>query len=120
MPPLTPTITEESTSIYQTELRDQNNVLVPALDSLILTFCTSKTQAPINGRTNQNILNLNNVTFVSGLITWNMQEADNAIVVGPDKGIFESHLATFDAKWNSGAARLTWIVEFLVEDLTKI
>ena len=110
-------INERSTTTYTVTLNDENGDPVPSLDSLTLTFCTGDSTI-INSRNAQNVLNLNNVVFTSGVIVWSMQQADNAIVDGTANP--EMHTATFDAVWNSGAGRKTWTAEFKVKDLAKI
>jgi len=111
-------VNELSTSKYTVTISDEDGDLITSLDSLELTFCTTVLATEINGRTDQDILNANNVVFSGGTITWSMQQADNAIIDGLVNP--EAHLATFDAKWNSGTARKTWTADFLVKNLAKI
>lgn len=113
-------INERSTTTYTVMLNDEdgNPVLTSAMVSLTLTFCTTTLGTEINGRTDQNILNANDVTYTDGAIVWDMQQIDNAIIDGAGENP-ELHLATFSAVWNTDK-RKTWTVEFQVTDLSKI
>lgn len=96
---------EKSTPIITFQLVDENGAGIPAsaLNSFELTYFNEKTNAVINNRLEQNVLNANNVTVdSSGNVTWVMQEADTVIVdtgaVGV--GVKESHIASFSWEYD--------------------
>ncbi len=74
-------IDEDTTPEYQVTLLDFDGVAIPDLDldTLVLTLCDEKTGTIINSRDAQDVLNMNNVTVVAGLVTWNLQAVDTAM-----------------------------------------
>jgi hypothetical protein len=79
---------------YTFTIRNKAGTIVTALTSLTLSLWIKGTPTPtyINSRNKQNVLNLNNVTFAGGVVTWSMQPADNALAGDAD----EIHLALFE------------------------
>ncbi len=89
-------ITEDTTPDYTATLLDKDGVVVPGsvLDSLLLTYFHEYTGAIINGRENQNVLQLNGVTVDElGKLTWTLSQADSAIL--DDALHQEPHVAQF-------------------------
>ncbi len=78
---------------YTFTIRDKAGVILTALTTLRLSLYIKGSAGPtyINSRQNQDVLNLNNVTFVAGIVTWSLQPADNAL--GGE--IDEVHVALF-------------------------
>jgi hypothetical protein len=76
------------------------------LTTLVLTLYAIKadgTDAIINSRTQQNVLNANNVTVdTTGLLTWVIQSADTTLV---EDLPFERHIALFEWTWPSGVGK---------------
>lgn len=115
-------VTEKSSSRYTATLLDEdgNPVGVSVMTSLRLWLRDVATQDYINSRENQNILNTNNVTFAAGVLTWELQPADN-IIVG--SGTPEEHEAVFYATWTdgSGGARArSWAVTINVTNYVPL
>jgi len=91
-------------NLYTATLKDETGtvILLASLASLVLTFRDKQTGQIINGRDTQNVLNTNNVTVhaTSGLLTWQMQPADNVIFdASISVGDVEKHIALF--KWQT-------------------
>lgn len=92
---------ELSSGVYTATLTDENGDAVPAsaINSLKLTLKDVDSGTIINSRDRQDVLNTNNVTVhaTSGLLTWTIQPADNAIVsASKADGDIERHLAVFE------------------------
>lgn len=94
---------ERTTPVYVATLFDQDGEPIAATD---LTTVTLKhydlaTLAVINGRDNQNILNVNDVTIdENGVLTWVLTTNDTVIV--QESNAEESHVALFRWTWASG------------------
>lgn len=96
------TFLQGSTATYTTTLTSDGSTPVAAasVNSLTMSLIDRRTRAVINSREDQNILNTNNVTLhaTSGLLTWEIQEEDTAIVNTTDPVQFqkdELHFAIF-------------------------
>lgn len=79
------TLDEGTTPIYSTVLKDENGVALTGLPftGVRLSYYSTLTGTIINSRTNQNILNANNVTIDgAGLLKWKLQEADVVLTDG--------------------------------------
>ena len=111
-------IEEKSNFKYTGTLKDEAGVLVTTLDSLTLTLYDEDSKNIVNSRNAQDILNANNGTFSSGVITFNGQPADST-PVDQTKGTVV-HRAMFDASWNAGAGRRPWEVRFIIRNLVKL
>lgn len=76
------------------------------LTTLLLTLYVVKadgTEAVVNGRNVQNILNANDVTVsAGGAIVWNVQVGDTTLVEAVP---FERHIALFEWTWPAGAGK---------------
>lgn len=98
-------INEGTTAIYTANLVDEAGVAIPLenIDILTLTLCNKNDFSIINNRSQQNILNNNDVTVDSnGLITWNMQPEDNVIVSSKiEYGHLETHIIFFEWEWDN-------------------
>lgn len=85
---------------------DQAGAAVPlaAVSAIALSLYDRLTGRVLNTRSRQNVLNTNNVTYhaTSGLLTWSVQPADNAIV--DDRLELETHIAEFSLTWTGGQA----------------
>lgn len=106
--PLELEINERSTFVYTAILKDEdgNPVELAAIDSLTLTIIEEESGDVVNSRNAQDVLNNNNVTLhaSTGLLTWNVQVLDTAIVnTETPYGSFETHIATFTIAWTDGA-----------------
>ena len=111
---------EAATSRYTTTLKDQDGTAIPgtSLDSLTLTFYDKVTNGIINSRDDQNILGANNGSVdAAGLLTWEMQAADNPIVDATRDR--ESHVALFKFGWDSGRVAYHE-AEIWCENLNKV
>jgi hypothetical protein len=109
-------VRERSTGSYTATLQDEagSPIALVSLTSLTLSLYDVNTGTVLNSRNNQNVLNLNNVTFgvTGGLLTWSVQAADNAVVGSRS---LERHRAVFEYTWASGAKRDWHRIELLVE-----
>ena len=99
-------VLEKTTQLYTANFVDETGVGIPSasLNTLTMTLYDAITNAAINARSTQNILNANNVTVSSsGLLTWTMQPNDNAIL---NAGLAqELHFALFQWTWTSGTSK---------------
>src|ERR1051325_7574916 len=100
---LTDPILEGSTKTYSVQLVDETGADLPSdvLLSLTLTYYDKDTLTVINARQDQDVLDGNDVTvIVDGLIEWNMQVEDTALV-DSRKGL-EAHIILLTWSWQSG------------------
>jgi len=112
---------ERSTHVYTATIKDENSVVVPAasLNTMTLTLYAERTGTIINSRSQQNILNANNVTISSGgVLVWTMQPADNAIVNSALS--VEPHIALFEWTYSSGTKYGKHQIRLMVENYTKV
>lgn len=94
-----------TTPRVQFTLRDEDGAVVPAasLTTLTMTLFDLKTRQYINNRSAVNALNANNVTVTSGgVVTYQMQAADNAIIGTQPDGTKQEHILQFRWTWSSG------------------
>lgn len=103
-------------------LKDETGAAVAsaAMSTMTLTLYNTRTGTILNSREAQNVLNANNVTMhaTSGLVTWTMQPADNAIEQpGRD---FEVHIGLFRMTWASGAKEFAHRVKLNVYNIGKM
>jgi hypothetical protein len=122
-------IREKSTPILTVgPLKDQNGDTINTLSALELTLYNKSNGVIINSRNAQNVLNLNNVTFSAGLITWNMQPLDNKVQVLTqvhDSDLSseewnEIHIALFRYEFNGGADQDYAQAQFYITNLNKV
>lgn len=91
-------IKEKTSQVYTATIKDDADIalILSRIDTMKLTLFSTHDLAVINSRSAQDVKNANNVTIhaTSGLLTWNMQPADNAIL---DNNLsFEQHRALFE------------------------
>lgn len=102
---------ERTACQYTCTIKDETGTAIPAasLTALTLTLEDVDTAAAINSRSAQNVLNANNVTVnSSGLLTWQIQPADMAIVGTVPHGSTELHRFTF--KYSYGSSLTAYVV----------
>jgi hypothetical protein len=100
---------------------DEDGVVIPGtlVTAATLTLYDQKTGAILNSRNQQNVNNANNVTIAdTGILSWTVQPADNAIVNG--KLPQELHVAVFDLRWDAGTSRSLHEVKILVNNIGKV
>jgi hypothetical protein len=90
-------IVEGTTPDYVVTLLDKKNqspIPASAFDSLTLTYFHEYTEEIINGRSEQNVLQLNGISVdESGVLRWVLTQADAVIL---DDGLHdEPHIASF-------------------------
>lgn len=92
------TVNEHASCRYTATLEDALGVAIPlaTIVTAVLTLTDVSTGAVINSRSDQDIKNANNVTIhaTSGLLTWSLQPADNAIATAGAE--YELHRAVFE------------------------
>ena len=115
-------INEGSTAKYTTTLKDEAGTVIPASAISVLTLTLSNVADGeiINSRNAQDALNANNVTIhaTSGLLTYTLQPEDTAIQDTTQD--YETHRATFQCTYNSGAGQSNWDVDFNIRNLSKV
>lgn len=117
-------INEGSTALYTIpQLQDEKSVpiLLADIDAITISLCNLVDGAEINGRTDQDALNNNNVIITtSGTLTFVLQPADTAIIdllLAMDA--IEVHRATFKMQFNS-VSFSNWDVDFNIRNLKKV
>ena len=99
-----------TTAVYSASLQDENlnPIASSSINTLTLTLYNEKDGEILGSRSQQTVLNTNNVTIATtaGTLTWIMQPADNEIVDATlHDGQFERHIALFEWFWNNGTRR---------------
>lgn len=109
---------ERSSGVVTATLVDETGAPVAkaGVTALTMTLYDAATNAIINSRKNQNVLDVNNVTMTAatGIVAWSVQPADMAMVSQLTR---ETHVAQFTAKWSGGAKEHTWKVLLPIENL---
>jgi hypothetical protein len=98
-----PTLLEATTAVYESQLIDETAMTVPSaeLGTLTLTLYDKLTKAIINGRSAQDIFNLNNgIISPSGMMTFTFQLGDT-IFINP-RFKYEHHIGLFLFTWFDG------------------
>lgn len=114
-------VNERTTALYTVTLKDESLTVIPASDlsALTITLYDQATGTILNSRNKQSCLNANNVTVdSSGLLTWQIQPADNAIIT--DSNPTEVHVALFEVKWHSDEFSANHEVEITVINLAQV
>lgn len=97
---------ERQSGDYECTVKDKSGNAIPLakVTALTLTLIDVGSGTVINSRDNQDVLNDNNVTLhaTSGLLTWDIRPADNAIVGTVCAGRTQRHRATFEIFWTDG------------------
>ena len=117
---MTVPIEERGTFLYEWDLIDQNNRVVPLamLETLTLTLYDKLTDDIINTREAQSILNVNDGTFNnSGHGSMTFGAADNVIV---GDGVREIHIALFEAVWDTGTKAKRWELTIDVSNMHRV
>jgi hypothetical protein len=114
---------EGTTPDYEATLLDKNEVAIPgsALDSITLTYFQEYTEAILNAREDQNVLQVNGVTIdEAGRLRWTLTPEDAAIL--DDSLHQEPHLARFDFTYpgTSGTEVGRHVVRLLVTNLRRV
>lgn len=111
-------VQENQSLVVQFTLLDEDDVGVGSdrLTTARLTLTDLETGRVINSRTNQDVLNANNVEItLGGRVTWDMQgNADNALVRSNQQ--LERHRGRFAFTW-PGGGQFTHDVYLLVRKL---
>lgn len=114
-------VDEGCTARYQTALKDETGTVIGTLTAVTLTLYDDSTGTIINSRTDQNVLNQNNVTFSGNTLAWTLQPADNIIVTtGVRTNSYEKHVALFEYTYDSGNKSGKHELEFSVRQLKKV
>ena len=118
-------VKERTSAKYTITLKDQAGVAIPKADvssfKVTLLCLDDDAQTILNSRnaSEQATAFSGNITMgaTDGLVTFNMQPADNAIVAGaPNKGIgYERHRLVFDVTLSNGT-RLVYEDEIIVQN----
>lgn len=120
---------QDSSAIYTATIKDELGVVIPLteLTTLKLTLYNADVTEPspvsgniINSRSAQDAKNTNNVTVhgTSGLVTWNMQVADNPII--DETRLTELHGARFDFTYGSPTKAGSHEIRLRVENVRKL
>ncbi len=109
------TVDEKTNSTYTFTILDESgNPVQPT--ALTLTYCNRTSSAIINSRDGQDVLNMNNVTVVNGVVTWSIQVADTTIIDVDDPADINVALWTWTA--NSKVNRHETIIRVI--NLAKV
>ena len=114
-------VREGCTAKYTATIKDESGAALAAaaLHTLTLTLYDQTSETILNSRNRQDVLNTNNVAIdASGVLTWTMQPADNAVLDATQK--VERHVALFEWTWDSGAKAGKYEVKIDVENLKKV
>lgn len=113
-------INEQTSGRYSCQLVDENGLGFGGVVSLSLTLFDKNTLTIINNRSAQDVLNTNNVVFdtATGILTWDLQPADNAIV--DDTRRVEEHRARFTAKWSGSSKQVNDEIVLKVINLRRL
>ena len=113
-------VNEGSIAKYSCSLEDENAASVGSgvIDSLTLTLVNKADGSIINSRSDQDVLNTNNVTVsAGGALVYLLQPADTAII---DTDLStETHVGTFKMQFNTTGFS-TWDVEFVIRNLAQV
>jgi hypothetical protein len=114
--------TENTGAIYTATLEDSSGTAIPLanLTTITLTLYDVASGDIINSRNDQNVLNQNNITIhaTSGLLTWTMQAADNAIL--DDDLDWEHHRALFEFVFSGTGSPGKHEGNFMIRNLSKV
>ena len=91
---------EESDVVYSATLKDSSSNTITAVSSMKLTLYEKKSGIILNGRKEQNILNLSGGTFSDGSFTFNFDENDTKMI--SKRNLYEDHVARFTYTYDSG------------------
>src|SRR4030067_1483773 len=101
------TFNEGCSGLHTFNLLDESEdaIALDDLYSLTLTLYDTASNAIINNRNEQNVLNTNDVTVSeAGAVSWSIKPADTMIVnTDLEPNQTECHIAVFEWTWASGA-----------------
>lgn len=114
-------LSERIGAVYTATLKDADEVPITKanLTAITLTLYNVADGTIINSRENQDVKDANNVTIhaTTGLLTWNMQPEDNAIVSG---ALLERHRALWKYTHTQSGSPGKHEFDFFVRNLTKV
>lgn len=100
------TVNEQNVVLLSGTLQDEDGAAIAAssISALTVTLYDRATDAIINSRDGQSILNANGGTLhaTSGAWTLTLSASDNVIVGTPSVGRTETHIALIEAAWSGG------------------
>lgn len=111
-------VRERTSAIYQATVASETGAGVPAdeLTAITLTLYDKETDAIINSRDAQDVLNENGVTIdEAGLLEWTLTPDDNVILGDGD----EIHVALFEYEYEDGK-KGNHEVEFFVQAVERV
>ena len=97
-----------------TILDEDGNAIQPT--ALALTYFNKDDATIINSRNAQNVLNLNTVVVVNGVVTWSMQQTDTLVVDSTRD--YEVHVAEWE--WTANGKVNRHVTRFLVTNFVKV
>lgn len=106
------------TATVQDEAGD--GIAASSLDTLTLTLynLSDADKTIINSRSDQDVLNTNNVTVdSSGNLVWSVQALDTIIVSAP---VLEQHRAVFAWTYSSGTKTGRYTIDMTIRNLEKV
>jgi len=117
-------IREGATVVYQATLQDEDGdaIALGDITTLTLTYYNQADASIINSRSEQDVLNANNVAVSdAGVLTWSLQPDDTVIVnTTLTRGQKETHLALFELTWDSGDKVCRYEVTFEIEQINEV
>lgn len=97
-----------ATGVFAGTVKDPDGVAIPLanITSATLTLTDAASGSTVNSRSNQNVLNLNNVTIdaTTGALVWAIQVGDTTLLSA--LADFEEHVATFTIAFNPNSQKL--------------
>src|SRR4051812_43137329 len=113
-------LNELSSASYRGQIVDEDGIGFGAIETLTLTLFDKVTQAIINSRDEQDVLNANGVSvdLSTGQLTWALIPADNVIL--DDTLRQEEHRARFTATWNGSNKQMQHEVTIKVVNLRRL
>lgn len=119
-------VLEETTPVYSATVEDEDGNALPVanIETMTLTYFTTKNGAIINSRDDQDVKNAANVTIDSaGLLAWSLQEEDTTIEDAVDtENNRETHRAIFDYTYpiTTPTKRGRHVVDIIVVNLVTV
>lgn len=116
-------IKERQTLTYTFVLKDEAGVVIPAsaLSAAVLTVYSAASEAIVNSREAQNVLNANNVTISElGVVTWTLQPSDVTMLNQALEE--ETHRCVFLFTWTASGNTRTHPheVDFVLDNIGKL
>ena len=115
------TVLERTTPRYRAVFKDDVDAVIPAasLTTLLLTLYVTQTNGILFYiRSDQNVLNANNVTVdANGVLVWSIQIADTTMIEAVP---YERHVALFEWTWAAGTKSGKHELVLVVKNLTAV